>query len=110
MFVAGVNHANYTRDLTVVSDSSYATNFLAPFAKGIHDNFEIVEGIMTTVLTGMAFQVPTLDVSVVDLTCRHKVEASMDAITKKMQDAAAGPMNGVLSTTRASGNCFWKEP
>ena len=33
----------------VVSNASCTTNCLAPVAKVIHDNFEIVEGLMTTV-------------------------------------------------------------
>lgn len=48
-FVMGVNHKNYTKDMTVVSNASCTTNCLAPLAKVIHDNFGIVEGLMTTV-------------------------------------------------------------
>ena len=33
----------------VVSNASCTTNCLAPVAKVIHDNFEIIEGLMTTV-------------------------------------------------------------
>jgi len=47
-------------------------------------------------LTGMAFRVPTPDVSVVDLTVRLEKAASMEAICAKIQEAAAGPMKGVL--------------
>lgn len=150
MFVMGVNNEKYTKDLSVVSNASCTTNCLAPLAKVIHDNYGIVEGLMTTVhattatqltvdgpsrggkdwrggrcaseniipsstgaakavgkvipelngkLTGMAFRVPTPDVSVVDLTCRLGKGASMDDISAKIKEAAAGAMKGVLAYT-----------
>ena len=50
-------------------------------------------------LTGMAFRVPTSDVSVVDLTCELKTETTYEAICAAMKAAAAGPMKGVLAYT-----------
>jgi glyceraldehyde-3-phosphate dehydrogenase type I len=50
-------------------------------------------------LTGMAFRVPVPDVSVVDLTCRIKKEATYEEICKAIQDAANGPMKGFLAYT-----------
>jgi glyceraldehyde 3-phosphate dehydrogenase len=51
-------------------------------------------------LTGMAFRVPTPDVSVVDLTCRLEKPAKMDAIVAAVKKAAAsGPMRGVIGWT-----------
>merc|ERR1712079_475345 len=50
-------------------------------------------------LTGMAFRVPTPDVSVVDLTCKLEKPASMEQIVKACEAAAAGPMAGILSVT-----------
>merc|ERR1739838_187721 len=41
-------------------------------------------------LTGMAFRVPTPDVSVVDLTCRLKKPATMEQICNVVKEAAAG--------------------
>lgn len=148
MFVCGVNLDTYTPDMKVVSNASCTTNCLAPLAKVIHDNFEIIEGLMTTVhattatqktvdgpsgklwrdgrgaaqniipastgaakavgkvipalngkITGMAFRVPTANVSVVDLTVRLGKPASYEAIKQKVKDAAAGPLNGILDYT-----------
>lgn len=49
MFVMGVNHTEAKATDLVVSNASCTTNCLAPLAKVIHDNFEILEGLMTTV-------------------------------------------------------------
>lgn len=148
MFVVGVNHTNYSKDMTFVSNASCTTNCLAPIAKVLNDNFGIIEGLMTTVhastatqktvdgpsmkdwrggrgagqniipsstgaakavgkvipelngkLTGMAFRVPTPDVSVVDLTVRLEKAASYEAICKAMKEASEGAMAGVLGYT-----------
>ncbi len=50
-------------------------------------------------LTGMAFRVPTADVSCVDLTFRTEKSTSLSAIHEVMQAAAEGPMKGVLCYT-----------
>src|SRR5215469_4073540 len=49
MFVMGVNHDDYRKEMTVVSNASCTTNCLAPLAKVVHDKIGIVEGLMTTV-------------------------------------------------------------
>ena len=150
MFVMGVNHLEYQSSFNVVSNASCTTNCLAPLAKVIHDNFGIVEGLMTTVhastanqltvdgpskggkdwragraaganvipsttgaakavgkvipalngkLTGMAFRVPTPDVSVVDLTCRLEKPASYEDIKRVLKAASEGSMKGILGYT-----------
>ncbi|MCB1937136.1 MAG: type I glyceraldehyde-3-phosphate dehydrogenase [Nitrosomonas sp.] len=50
-------------------------------------------------LTGMAFRVPTSDVSVVDLTVELNKDVSYDAICQAMKDASEGDMKGVLGYT-----------
>merc|ERR1711966_529045 len=49
MFVMGVNEEQYDSSMNVVSSASCTTNCLAPMAKVIHQNFEITQGLMTTV-------------------------------------------------------------
>lgn len=50
-------------------------------------------------LTGMAFRVPTPNVSVVDLTCRLNKPASYADIKAKIKEAANGPLKGILGYT-----------
>jgi len=50
-------------------------------------------------LTGMAFRVPTADVSVVDLTVRLQKEASYEEICATIKQASEGSMKGVLGYT-----------
>lgn len=50
-------------------------------------------------LTGMAFRVPTADVSVVDLTARLQKETSYEEIKKAFKAAADGELNGILGYT-----------
>jgi glyceraldehyde 3-phosphate dehydrogenase len=147
MFVLGVNHKNYNGE-TIVSNASCTTNCLAPITKVLHDNFGLVEGLMTTVhattatqktvdgpsakdwrggraatgniipsstgaakavtkvipelkgkLTGMSFRVPTLNVSVVDLTCRLEKETTYDDIKAAMKKASENELSGILGYT-----------
>jgi len=50
-------------------------------------------------LTGMAFRVPTPDVSVVDLTCRTVKATSMAEINSTMKRYSEGKMKGILGYT-----------
>ena len=50
-------------------------------------------------LTGMSLRVPTLDVSVVDLTCTLAKDTTYDEICKAMKEAADGELKGILGYT-----------
>jgi len=50
-------------------------------------------------LTGMAFRVPTTNVSVVDLTCKLDKDASYKDICQKMKEASQSHLAGVLGYT-----------
>ncbi|XP_038691374.1 glyceraldehyde-3-phosphate dehydrogenase GAPCP2, chloroplastic-like [Tripterygium wilfordii] len=50
-------------------------------------------------LTGMAFRVPTPNVSVVDLTCRLEKSASYEDVKAAIKYASEGPLNGILGYT-----------
>ncbi|SFW49782.1 glyceraldehyde 3-phosphate dehydrogenase [Sinomicrobium oceani] len=50
-------------------------------------------------LTGMAFRVPTTDVSVVDLTVRLQKETSYEEIKKAVKAASEGELKGILGYT-----------
>ena len=56
MFVMGVNHDKYEKGAQFVSNASCTTNCLAPIAKVLHDEFGILEGLMTTVHSVTATQ------------------------------------------------------
>ncbi|KAI8011677.1 hypothetical protein LOK49_LG06G00053 [Camellia lanceoleosa] len=148
MFVVGVNDTTYKPSMDVVSNASCTTNCLAPLAKVVHEEFGIVEGLMTTVhattatqktvdgpsmkdwrggrgagqniipsstgaakavgkvlpelngkLTGMAFRVPTPNVSVVDLTCQLEKSASYEDVKAAIKYASEGPLKGILGYT-----------
>jgi glyceraldehyde 3-phosphate dehydrogenase len=147
IFVMGVNHRSYAGQ-AIVSNASCTTNCLAPMAKVLHDNFGIVNGLMTTVhattatqktvdgpsvkdwrggrgagqniipsstgaakavgrvipelngkLTGMAFRVPTPDVSVVDLTVNLAKPTSYEQVKAAMKAASQGELAGILGYT-----------
>jgi len=50
-------------------------------------------------ITGMAFRVPTADVSVVDLTVKLSSETSYDGVMKALKEASEGALAGVLGYT-----------
>ena len=50
-------------------------------------------------LTGMSFRVPTMDVSVVDLTVNLGKSVSYEEVCKAMKDASEGELKGILGYT-----------
>merc|ERR1719168_464765 len=64
-------------------------------AKAVGEVLPVVKGK----LTGMAFRVPTPDVSVVDLTFISEKDTSIQEIDKMLKDASGTYMKGVLSYT-----------
>jgi glyceraldehyde-3-phosphate dehydrogenase (NAD(P)) len=48
MYVVGVNHTDYKSSETIVSNASCTTNCLAPIVKVLHEEFGIIQGMMTT--------------------------------------------------------------
>jgi glyceraldehyde 3-phosphate dehydrogenase len=148
MFVMGVNHTELKASDMIFSNASCTTNCLAPIAKVLHDNFEITDGLMTTIhattatqktvdspsakdwrsgrsalhniipsttgaakavgkvipslngkLTGMAFRVPTMDVSVVDLTVNIAKSATYEEVCSVMKHASENELKGILGYT-----------
>ncbi len=63
-------------------------------------------------LTGMSFRVPTLDVSVVDLTCRLEKSTTYEEICAKVKEASEGEMKGILGYTEdlVVSSDFYSDP
>lgn len=80
-------------------DGRAASGNIIPASTGAAKAVGVVIPELNGKLTGMAFRVPTLDVSVVDLTCRLKKAATYDQIKAAMKAASEGPMKGILGYT-----------
>ncbi len=63
-------------------------------------------------LTGMSFRVPTLDVSVVDLTCRLEKSTTYEEICAAVKEASENEMNGILGYTEDAvvSSDFYSDP
>ena len=73
---------------------------IIPSSTGAAKAVGVVLPALNKKLTGMAFRVPTSDVSVVDLTVELEKEASYEAICQAMKAAStSGPLKGVLGYT-----------
>jgi len=76
-----------------------AVNNIIPAATGAAKAVGKVLPELNGKLTGMAFRVPTVDVSVVDLTVRTEKSASWDEVKQAIKDAANGPLKGIIGYT-----------
>lgn len=148
MFVMGVNEKTYKPNMDIISNASCTTNCLAPLAKIIDDAFGIEEGLMSTIhsvtatqlpvdgpskkdwrggraatyniipsstgaakavgevmpnlkgkLTGCSYRVPTLDVSVVDLTVKLKKATTYEEICKEVKRRSETDLKGIVGYT-----------
>uniref|UniRef100_A0AAX7TRK9 Glyceraldehyde-3-phosphate dehydrogenase n=1 Tax=Astatotilapia calliptera TaxID=8154 RepID=A0AAX7TRK9_ASTCA len=100
MFVMGVNHEKYDKSLNVLwRDGRGASQNIIPASTGAAKAVGKVIPELNGKLTGMAFRVPTPNVSVVDLTVRLEKPAKYDDIKKVVKAAADGPMKGILGYT-----------
>lgn len=89
MFVYGVNHERYEGQ-SIVSNASCTTNCLAPIVKVLHDNFGIVEGLMTTVHAATATQ------------------KAVDASSKKNWRLGRTVFNNIIPTTTGAAKAVYK--
>merc|ERR1712087_478335 len=76
-----------------------ASQNIIPSSTGAAKAVGKVLPVLNGKLTGMAFRVPTPDVSVVDLTVRLEKPAKYADIVAAVKEAAAGDMKGVLDWT-----------
>ncbi|MDR1940261.1 MAG: type I glyceraldehyde-3-phosphate dehydrogenase [Clostridiales bacterium] len=73
-----------------------ASNNIIPSSTGAAKAVGKVIPELNGKLTGMSFRVPTLDVSVVDLTCKLAKATTYEAINKAVLKASKGALKGVL--------------
>lgn len=76
-----------------------ASNNIIPSSTGAAKACALVIPELKGKLTGMAFRVPTLDVSVVDLTCRLEKSATYEEICEALKNASENEMKGILGYT-----------
>jgi glyceraldehyde 3-phosphate dehydrogenase len=73
-----------------------ASNNIIPSSTGAAKAVTLVIPSLKGKLTGMAFRVPTLDVSVVDLTVKLAKPTTYEEICKVVKDASEGELKGIL--------------
>ncbi|QLQ78873.1 hypothetical protein HG537_0B02210 [Torulaspora globosa] len=93
--VDGPSHKNWRGGRTASSN-------IVPFSTGAAKAVGKVLPELQGRLTGMSFRVPTVDVSVVDLTVNLKKETTYEEIKKVVKAAAEGPLKGIMGYTEDS--------
>ena len=76
-----------------------ASGNIIPSSTGAAKAVGVVIPELNKKLTGMSFRVPTLNVSVVDLTCTLAKPATYEEICNAMKEAAEGELKGILGYT-----------
>lgn len=74
-------------------------NNIIPSSTGAAQAVGVVLPSLNGKLTGMSFRIPTLDVSVVDLTCKLAKETTYDEIKKAIKEASETYLKGILGYT-----------
>ncbi len=80
-------------------DGRAASGNIIPASTGAAIAVGVVIPELNGKLTGKSMRVPTLDVSVVDLTCNLKTPTTYEEICAAMKEASEGPMKGILGYT-----------
>jgi glyceraldehyde 3-phosphate dehydrogenase len=76
-----------------------ASGNIIPSSTGAAKAVGVVIPELNKKLTGMSFRVPTLDVSVVDLTCTLAKPATYEEICAAMKEASEGELKGIMGYT-----------
>jgi glyceraldehyde 3-phosphate dehydrogenase len=76
-----------------------AAHNIIPSSTGAAKAVGVVIPELNGKLTGMSFRVPTVDVSVVDLTCRLEKETTYEEICQAMKAASEGELKGIVGYT-----------
>jgi glyceraldehyde 3-phosphate dehydrogenase len=76
-----------------------ASNNIIPSSTGAAKAVTLVIPSLKGKLTGMSFRVPTLDVSVVDLTCKLQKPTTYEEICKVVKEKSEGELKGILGYT-----------